>query len=177
MANLSPKIEIINHFDNLIQKIDIDIDQSIERYKENQVLGELNFPPIQKRNSRKYNLVNIEYLDSNESSDSEKCETVNEWSESTKVIDYLNQVRLRTIDELRKAQEDRLEYLKSKSCYLDQIKQSKDVEEMKSRFFADKFYFQVFYKPKYQESWVFSLFTIVTDFYLSPSDISLKELE
>ena len=34
MAKLSPKIEIINHFDNLIHRIDINIDQSIEKYKE-----------------------------------------------------------------------------------------------------------------------------------------------
>ena len=176
MANLSPKIEIINHFDNLIQKVDIDIDQSIEKYKDDQVLGELNFSPVKKRNSSKYYLVNIAYFDSKESSQISKCERVNEWSESTKVIDYLNQVRQRTIDELKKAQEDRLEYLKSKSLSdLDQIKQSKDAEEMKSRLFADKFYFQVFFKPKYQESWVFNLYTIVADFYLSQSDINYLE--
>ena len=39
MANFSPKVEIINHFDNLIYQIDIYIDQTIEKYKENQFLG------------------------------------------------------------------------------------------------------------------------------------------
>ena len=34
-----------------------------------------------------------------------------EWTESTKVIDYLNQVRQRTIVELKKAQEDSLEQI------------------------------------------------------------------
>ena len=81
----------------------------------------------------------------------------------------MNQVRQSTIDELRKAQEDSLEYLKSKSCDLNHIKESKDVEEMKSRLFADKFYFQVLFK--HQNCSVFNLFTIVTDFYLTPSEI------
>ena len=177
MVSLSPKIEIINHFDNLIQQIDIDIEKCIKQYKTNRVLGELDCFRVNNRDILiDYNkIVQIDYFDSNESSQSNESESVIEWSESTKVIDYLNQVRQRTIDELKKAQEDSLEYLKSKSCYLDQIKQSKDVEEMKSRLFADKFYFQVFYKPIYQESWVFSLFTIVVDFYLSPSDISILE--
>ena len=35
MDNLSsPKIEIINHFDNLINRVDIDIEKSIEKYKD-----------------------------------------------------------------------------------------------------------------------------------------------
>ena len=103
------------------------------------------------------------------------------WSESTKVVDYLNQVRMRTIKELRKSQEDTLEYYKSN---LDQFKvddqlTTSEIDEMKSRLFGDKFYFQVLMKPfeekKYHESWVFNLFTIATDFYISPSDISLLQ--
>ena len=172
MVKLSPKAEIINHFDNLINRVDIDIDQSIEKYKEDQFIGELKCFPLHHRNSVEYNGFDINYFDKNESSQTNK---VIEWSESTKVIDYLNQVRQKTIDELRKAQEDSLEYLKSKSCDLNQLRDSTDVEEMKSRLFSDKFYFQVFYKPcvvgKDQYSWVFSLYTIFVDFYLSPFEI------
>ena len=172
MANLSAKIEIINHFDNLIHQIDIDIEKSIGKYKEDQVLGELNFFPVKHRIEKRYYELSIEYFDSNESSRNNKCETINTWSESTKVIDYLNQVRQRTIAELRKAQEDSLEHLKSKSFDLNHIKESKDIEEMKSRLFADKFYFQMLFN---QNSWVFNLFTIVADFYLSPTDINYLE--
>ena len=32
MEEFSPKIEIINHFDNLINRIDIDIEDSLEKY-------------------------------------------------------------------------------------------------------------------------------------------------
>ena len=169
MAKLSPKIVVINHFDNLINRVDIDIEECIRKYNEEKILGELNCFPIQHRNPLRYYSFEIGYFDSNESSQSNKSESVIEWSESTKVIDYLNQVRQRTIDELRKAQEDSLEYLKSKSCDLNHIKESKDVEEMKSRLFAEKFYFQVFINRK---SWVFNSYTIVTDFYLNPSEIS-----
>lgn len=59
------------------------------------------------------------------------------------LIDYLNQVRKRTIFELRKAQEESLEYLRSKSLYVTW--DSKDAEKMKSQLFVDKFYFQVLY--------------------------------
>ena len=40
MERLNPKIEIINHFDNLINRIDIDIDSSIEKYND-QKLGDM----------------------------------------------------------------------------------------------------------------------------------------
>ena len=41
MARFSPKIEIINHFDNLINRVDIDIDICLEKYNNKQILGEL----------------------------------------------------------------------------------------------------------------------------------------
>lgn len=176
MTSLSPKIEIIKHFDDLINRFDIDIDQSIEKYKENQILGELKCFPVESRDSRGYNGLTIECFDSSENN---KSEEVIEWSESTKLIDYLNQNRQRTIEELRKAQEDSLEDLKSKSISdLNHIKESNNSEEMKSRLFADKFHFQVLLKHherENQESWIFSLFTIVLDFYLSPLEIHFLE--
>ena len=102
-----------------------------------------------------------------------KSDESSEWSESTKVIDYLNQIRQRTIDELKKAQEESLKYLKSNSCDLNQLKESRGVEEMKSRLFANKFYFQVLLK--HQNCWVFNLYTTVSDKYLNPSKISFLE--
>ena len=173
MAYLSPKIEIINHFDNLIHRIDIDIEQRIEKYNENQVFGELNCSSFEGRYTWRSYLFEIEYFDSNDASEINEYESAIKWSGSTKVIDYLNEVREKTIEELRKAQEDSLEYLKSN---LNHIKESKDVEEMKSRLFANKFYFQVLVKPNnYLKSWIFSIYTIVSDFYLSPSEINQFE--
>lgn len=179
MIRLIPKIEIIKHFDNLINRIDIDIEKCIKKYKEDQILGKLKCFRVENRNFKDNSRIDLKYFDSNEPSNLKKCEEVMKWSESTtKVTDYLNQVRQKTTNELKKAQEETFEYLKRKSCDLNQLRDSKDVEEMKRQLFANKFYFQVFYKPhegKYQESWVFRIFTIVVDFYLSPSDINFIE--
>ena len=68
MANLSPKIEIINHFDNLIHQIDINIDQTIEKYKEDQVLGELDCFPVENRTFTGNFSSSIDYFDTYESS-------------------------------------------------------------------------------------------------------------
>ena len=38
---ISPKTEIINHYDNLINRVDIDNEESILKYNEEQVLGDL----------------------------------------------------------------------------------------------------------------------------------------
>ena len=37
----SPKIEIIDRFDSLINRVDIDIEEAIGKYSEEQVLSEL----------------------------------------------------------------------------------------------------------------------------------------
>ena len=99
---------------------------------------------------------------------------MDEWPESTKVVDYLNRIRMRTIEELRKAQEETLDYYKLNSS---QFKLN-SMDEIRSELFKDKFHFQVLYKPeetKYAETWIFNLFTFVTDFYISLTDINLLE--
>ena len=161
---------IINHFEDLINRVNIDIEQSIENYNEDQMLGKLKCFRIGNRNIIDNSGIDLEYFDSNESS-----EKTIKWSEETTVIDYLNQVRQKTIDELKKAQEDSLGYLKL--CDLDELrKDSKNSEEMKSRLFAEKFYFQVLYKHRQNQiSWVFNLYTLVVDFYLSQSEINYLE--
>ena len=174
MANkieiLSPKKEIIDYFDSLINQVDIDIDKSLEKYNQEQILSQLNCFHIRKRNVRgqkniilnRISFKNIHY------------ETVDEWPESTKVVDYLNRIRMRTIEELRKAQEETLDYYKLNSS---QFKLN-SMDEIRSELFKDKFHFQVLYKPEdteYNEKWVFNLFTFVTDFYISSTDINLLE--
>ena len=56
MANkiemLSPKKEIIDHFDSLINRVDIDIDEFLEKYNQEQVLSKLNRFDVKKRNVR-----------------------------------------------------------------------------------------------------------------------------
>ena len=185
---VSPKIEIINHFDNLIHRVDIDIEESIEKYNDKQILGDLScFKSIIKKEETKiyvsesielYELPFDKYYEiqqpglkeeekinellfksqANEEPEYSKIiKTVDLWSEETKVNDYLNQIRTRTIEELRKAQEEALKIFKSQSDDLN------------------KFYFQVYFSQSKRQQWIFKLFTFVTDFYMSPEDISLLE--
>ena len=200
---ISTKKEIINHFDNLIHRVDIDIEECLEKYNENQVFGDLkcfkSFKKNEMKTKRKRNPeISYESFELNESSlnksyefecswlnqvkkiderlfksrineNSDELEyikiykTVDLWSESTKVVDYLNQIRTRTIDELRKAQEEALKIYKPQS------------DGLKNQSFQDKFYFQVLYTQSEPYEWVFKLFTFVTDFYMSSDDISLLE--
>lgn len=68
----------------------------------------------------------------------------NIWPESTKVIDYLNQVRMRAIEDLKKAQEDSLEYYKSNSSHFkSQLTDKNSIDELRSELLAEKMYFQV----------------------------------
>ena len=108
VLSFSPKVEIINHFDNLINRVDIDIEESLEKHKQDQILGDLKCF----RDKRKIKLFNIsfEFFKTPNSSKESTYENEDLWPESIKVVDYLNQVRLRTIEELREAQKDSLEY-------------------------------------------------------------------
>ena len=181
MANkiemFSPKKEIIDHFDSLINRVDVDIDECLQKYNQEQVLSELECFDIRNRNVRGQDTIYLNRSDSSRYSylvEDIKYETVDEWPESTKVVDYLNRIRMRTIEELRKAQEETLDYYKQNST---QFKLN-SMDEIRSELFKDKFHFQVLYKPeetKYAEPWIFNLYTFVTDFYISSTDINLLE--
>ena len=169
MTNFSPKIEIINHFDNLINNVDIEFELCLEKFNDRQVLGQLIESTAADRDNfrNKKACFNLELFSAIESFEN------NIWTESTKVIDYLNQVRLRTIEELRKAQEDSLEYYKlSRSS---QQTDNKSIDQLKSELFSKKFYFQVNFTQSTKRLWYFNLFTFVTDFYISHSDINSLE--
>ena len=172
----SPKIEIINYFDSLINRVDIDIEESIQSYNEEQILCEL---PCFKIENRKFKSLNNDfYLEFSDSYESTQNNTIEEWPESTNVIDYLNQIRKRTIDELTKAQEEKIEYLKHNLSFFKSNENELTDDELRRELFKEKFYFQVLYKPvdpKYPVSWIFHLYTFVTDFYMSPTDINLLE--
>ena len=167
---LSPKKEIIDHFDSLINRVDIDIDECLEKYNQKQVLSELKCFDVGKRYVRCQNRI---YLNPRSEKDI-KYEIVDEWPESTKIVDYLNRIRMRTIEELRKAQDETLDYYKLNSS---QFKLN-SMEEIRRDLFKDKFHFQVLYKPEetlYTNFWIFNLFTLVTDFYISSTHINLLE--
>ena len=174
MERFIPKIEIINHFDNLINRIDIDIDSSIEKYNDQQLISEILKSSEKNRRDFKnrYFDFDVEFF---ETIDLPKA-NLNSWSESTKLVDYMNQIRIKTIEELRKAEEETLEYYKLNSeRFKSELNKEKNIEELKSELFAEKFYFQVNFKQSENILWPFKLFTFVTDFYMSQSDIDSLE--
>ena len=169
MTNFSPKIEIINHFDNLINNLDLEIEICLEKYNNKQVIGQIQESSVSDRGKfrNKKCFFNVGLFSKIESLEN------NIWTESTKVIDYLNQVRMRTVEELRKAQEDSLEYYKLNwSHFKSQQTNNKSIDELKSELFREKFYFQVNFTQTTKPLWYFNLFTFVTDFYMSQSDIN-----
>ena len=176
MARTSPKIEIINHFDNLINRLDIDMELCLKKYKNEQILDEILLTSENDRMNyeEEYDDLNVDFHETIDLSKNNKYQTVDLWTESTKVIDYLHQVRMRTIEELRNAQKDSLEYYKLNSSHFKgEITEEKNIERLKSELFADKFYFQIHLTKK--SLWAFSLFTFDTDFYMPPSHINSLE--
>ena len=88
----------------------------------------------------------------------------------------MNQVRKKTIEELRKAQKDSLEYYKLNSSHIKaKLTEEKNIDQLKSELFAEKFYFQIHLTKK--RLWPFTLFTFATDFYMSSSDINTLEYD
>ena len=147
----------VYYFDNLINRIDIDIESSLEKYSDKQLLSEMLKNSEDNRWCFRniYKKFNIEFF---ETFDSSKP-NLESWPESTKVVDYLNQVRMKTIEKLKRAQEETLEYYK----------------RFKGELFAQKFYFQINFKKSEKRLWPFNVFTFVTDFYISQSNIDSLE--
>ena len=173
MARFSPKIEIINHFDNLINRIDIDIDSSLEKFNNQQLIRDLFTSSENDRWKfrKSYDFLNVEIYNSSK-------QNLDSWPESMKVVDYLKQIRMKTIEELKKAQEEKLESYKLNSeRFKSELNKEKNIEELRSQLFAEKFYFQIHFFQTKKRLWAFSLFTFATDFYMSPSDINTLEYD
>ena len=174
MRRFSPKIEIINHFDNLINRVDIDIDISLEKYNDEKVLSQLltsseNNRKNFRKNDEEFNI----YLFDNSNSTTQPLDL---WTKSTKVTYYLRQVRMKTIYELRKAQDETLEYYKLNSFrFKNELANEKNIDKLRSELFAENFYFQINFKQSDKRYWSFNIFTFVSDFYMSPSEIDSLE--
>ena len=100
MTKFSAKIEIINHFDDLINRLDIDIDDCLEKCDNKQLLDDLvkSSDTDRKFFRTRFDHFNLEFFERyNSSSRHESALDL-----STKVVDYLSQVRTKTINELNR---------------------------------------------------------------------------
>ena len=160
----SPKMEIINYFDKLINQVDIEIDETLNYYNENQILSDLPYSEIEERKQKR---PKNRFLKKLPEQNDDKVDYL--WSESTKVIDYLNQVRMRKIESLRKAQEETLDYYKLNKSRINDVININDKIEL---LYSEKCCFQI---RLTNEPLIFNLFTCFTDFYMSISDIIILE--
>ena len=120
MANFSPKIEIINHFDKLINRVDIDIEESLKKYDDNRIIGELKiikWIDINYWKQYKFNIIffrNNWYIETNKQTWNTrfmaKIDKNNRLLETCS--NDLNWRIEKSTRELRKAQEDTLENYK-----------------------------------------------------------------
>ena len=173
MARISPKVEIINHFDNLINRIDIDIDFSLEKFND-ELLKDLQHNSLYDRITvKKDSQIAVKMYKKVKLYQHEMNQTRHIFPESTKVIEYLKQIRMTAIVELKKEQEETLKkYKLNSSHFKSELNGLKGIEEVRREIFDDKFYFQIQIK---QSIWAFNVFTIVTDFFMSRTDIESLE--
>ena len=83
---------------------------------------------------------------------------------------------MKTIEALKNAQEETLEYYKlNLDRFKSELTNEKSIEELKSELFVEKFYFQVNFKQLKKRLCPFNVFTFETDFYMSQSYIDSFE--
>lgn len=152
----NPKLLIVNYYDSLIQKIDIYIEQLLEKYDKNDLLPDPIYYSVLKNNLECKNNSNIEI-------------SPDEIGKSVKIVDYLEVVRDKSIEEIKKAEQANLEsYELNKERYKYDRKSltHEDVEEMRRGLFGDKFCFvlEIEGSTEYNKP-IINQCTVVTDFY------------
>ena len=77
---------------------------------------------------------------------------------------------------LEREQEESLQNYKLHSLDLkNELSEVQSSDELKSKLFSDKYYFQVQFTQLEKRFRPFNVYTFVCDFYMSPSDINLLE--
>lgn len=163
----SPKMLIVDYYDDLIRDIDIYTEELLEKYSEDDLLTIEAKPKPQKLDlSDEFvffkNPYKIEYKNDL---------MINVTQGSTKIHEYLNLVRSKAIEEINKAKDENLQRyeIKKDKYKIDRADLTeKKVEEMRKELFEEKFCFlvridNIFYEKNNN---LFKLYTIVTDFYL-----------
>lgn len=181
MANNIVIDSITNYFDELINQVDLDIEEALKNcndkstncndkstlQKQKEVMTNLQCFKLEQRPMITQSILSLFKPHRNMEIETP---TVNL---STKLVDYLNQVRVRTIKELRLAKEESLLYYAGRFNYSKEINYNEKIEELKSQLFAKKFCFQVRLTNKDYKPLIFKTITFVTDFYMSSTDINI----
>lgn len=183
----TPSLLIADYCDSLIREIDIYTEELMKpKNKEKKKLNISKCRYSGYAGKNRYNIETFEnpYIeDDNYTFDSsDLCESL----KNTKLdVEYLNKVRTNAIEQIRMVQEHNLElYNDNKERFkVDRENLTEEkLEELKSNLFAEKFCILVNVKKIYtqngrypvtinRDSELYTLHTVITDFYLSESDI------
>lgn len=165
----NPKLLITDHYDSIIQQVDIYTEELLAKYTENDLLPKEEVNSFDKH--KKTSPYNIDgYKDPYESKyeyDMSKLCRIDVTPGITRFRDYLELIRSKSIEELKMAEKETLDnYELNKHLYKydRETLTSERVEEMKRNLFKDKFCFVIGSKRR--------LFTIITDFYLNEEDLA-----
>ena len=192
---ISPTLLITDYYDSLIREIDIYTEEQINRYDDQQQQSSI------RRIGLKYNTdtrrtfgvetyKNPYRSDKYTNLDKIRYFTEKKPEETGGERDYLNMVRKKAIDEIRKVQEENLEYYRDNKERFKVDRENLDeekIEELRSKLFANRFCFLVNVPDEvliYSYKWcpdtdsranrsisLFKLHIVITDFYLRESDI------
>lgn len=167
--NLSAKILIIDYCDELVRQIDIYTEQTLERINDNDVIvpKEREKQAVDPRN----------FCQSEEDSFADPFNDKYEYTDSrvlpisgTKVKDYVNNVRLRAIEEVDKFLVQSLEYYEANKSRINEA-----VELNEADLFANRFVFTLNFEnmEDIDDSMPFKMALIISDFFLNHSDLDL----
>ena len=176
----SPSLLIADYYDSLISQLDIYTEERIKEHKE-KALSQIDSNNSDEESSNETRVEKFENRSLKYKIDRSEFAIV---TEVTQVEDYLNEVRQKAIDEIRKVKDENLDHYNGNK---DKFKLFSDdnLEELKSNLFANRFCFLVNIKTIGIKCWettvrngsLFKLHIVITDFYLNESDIESIRFE
>jgi hypothetical protein len=168
--NHSAKILIIDYCDELVRQIDIYTEQTLERTNDNDVI-------VLPKEREKQAVDARNFCHSEEDSFAEPFNDKYEYSDSrvlpisgTKVSDYVNNVRLKAIEEINKFLAQSLEYYEANKSRINEA-----VELNEADLFANRFVFTLNFEnmEDIDDSMPFKMALIISDFFINQSDLDL----
>lgn len=189
---------ITEYYDSLIRELDIYTEERINYYAKNS-LSQVNVitsdaETIGNKSETTYGVRSFENPYESEKYTAFGQRYFTEKPDKMGPTEYLNMVREKAIEEIRKAQEENLQYYRDNiekfKVYRENLinQDEEKIEELKSNLFANRFCFLV-YVEKIERTWtnekflnwqrlqrylsLFNLHLVITDFYLAQSDIDL----
>ena len=170
----------MKYYDSVRAEIDIYAEKLSEKYKENDWLSSIYEPKTQRPKSRIKNyglktygieVYNDSYSDAYTYND---VDTQSTDPKTTKMVDYINGVRAKAIDETKKAEAETLKYYEANKINIRMMrKQTQDdilEEDLNRKMYANSFCFNLVVDERHS---LYKLVTVVADFYVNANHIEI----